>query len=129
MNAESDNRELSTIPLQTAVFCVECEIVSNSQHDVCTVCGSPSLVSLDRLLGGTIRKDGGRTSAKQPQETLKYNLELTVKVHAVPARELNHTIESITQLADVARNLECLHLNVESVEQPIVKQELLKVAA
>jgi hypothetical protein len=63
------------------------------------------------------------------QGTVKYNLELTVKAHQIAARDLNHTIESITQLADVAGNLECLHLNVESVEQPSVKPEPLKVAS
>lgn len=129
MNVESEDRSLSTVPLQRAVFCVECEIVSNSRHDVCTVCGSPSLISLVHLLGGTIRNRSAQSLRNQRQCTVKYNLELTVKASQIPARDLNHTIESITQLADVAGNLECLHLNVESVEQPRIKQEPLKAAA
>ena len=129
MNVESEDRELSTVPLQRAVFCVDCEIVSNSQHDVCTVCGSPSLISLVHLLGGTIRNRSARALTNERQGTVKYNVELTVKARQIPAHDLNHTIESITQLADVAGNLECLHLNVESVEQVTVKHEPLKEAA
>jgi hypothetical protein len=129
MNGESDDRELSTVPLQRAVFCVDCETVSNSQHDVCTVCGSPSLISLVRLLGGTIQNRNAKALTVERHGTVKYNLELTVKAYAIAARDLNHAIESITQLADVAGNLECLHLNVESVELPTVKLGPLKAAA
>jgi hypothetical protein len=45
MNTEIDDRDLSIVPLQRAVFCVDCEMVSNSPHEACTVCGSPSLIS------------------------------------------------------------------------------------
>ena len=46
--------ELNTVRLQNAVFCAECEIISDSPHDLCEVCGSRSLVSLSRLLGGPL---------------------------------------------------------------------------
>jgi hypothetical protein len=37
-----------------AVFCADCETISNSPHDACTVCGSRSLINLFRMLGGTV---------------------------------------------------------------------------
>jgi len=46
---------------------------------------------------------------------VKYNVELTVKVHEIPADELNRAIESISRLADVCGDMEFLHINVESV--------------
>ena len=48
-------------------------------------------------------------------KTAKYNLELTVKVHEIPANELNRAIESISRLAEVCGDLESLHINVEPV--------------
>ena len=115
MNAEAHTDEgLSAVHLLNAVFCADCETISNSPHDACTVCGSPSLINLFRMLGGTLRNQK-RQSAEDHAKTAKYNLELTVKVHEIPANELNRTIESISRLAEVCGDLESLHINVESV--------------
>lgn len=40
------------IPLQHAVLCANCEVVSDSKNGHCIVCGSPSLLSLSRVLDG-----------------------------------------------------------------------------
>ena len=101
-------QEMSVVPLQHAVFCVNCETVSNSPHDVCRVCGSRSLVSLFRMLG-TLRGKG------QPPELVKYNLELTVRVNEVSGADLNHAIDALTRLAEVGKDLQALHMHIESV--------------
>ena len=109
-------RELSTVPLQNAVFCVNCEIISNSRHDICTVCGSRSLIGLFRVLGGTLRpRKPGSLDETSPKK-VRYNLELAVKAFEVAARDLNQAIESITHLTNVGGELECLHISIESVE-------------
>lgn len=46
--------ELKVVPLQDAVLCVDCEAISNSPQETCLVCGSRSLVSLSRVLGGCL---------------------------------------------------------------------------
>ena len=46
--------ELSSVSLLEAVLCADCEIISNSAGDRCEICGSRSLLSLGRLLGGSI---------------------------------------------------------------------------
>ncbi len=102
-------QEMTVVPLQNAVFCVNCETISNSPHDVCEVCGSRSLVSLFRMLGGTLR------GKKQPPELIKYNLELTIRVNEVCAADLNRTISALTRLAEVGSELQTLHVHVESV--------------
>ena len=43
---------LNAIRLTSAVLCVECDVVSDSPHDYCLVCGSRSLFNIGRLLGG-----------------------------------------------------------------------------
>lgn len=102
-------QEMSVVPLQHAVFCVNCENVSNSPHDICEVCGSHSLVSLFRMLGGTLR------GKNQLPEVIKYNLELTIRVNEVSAAELNRAIDALTTLAQGSKGLQALHMNVESV--------------
>jgi len=42
------------VPLMEAVLCADCEIISNSDGETCQVCGSRSLLSLGRVLGGSI---------------------------------------------------------------------------
>ena len=101
-------QDMSVVPLQRAVFCVNCETVSNSPHDVCRVCGSHSLVSLFRMLGTLCGKD-------QSPELIKYNLELTVRVKEVSAVDLNRAIDALTRLAEVGKDLQALHMHIESV--------------
>jgi hypothetical protein len=45
---------LNTVHLLNAVLCADCEVISDSVSDVCAVCGSRSLLSLGRVLGGSI---------------------------------------------------------------------------
>jgi hypothetical protein len=47
-------RPLNAISLQNAVLCAECDVVSDSPHDHCLVCGSRSLFNISRLLGGML---------------------------------------------------------------------------
>jgi hypothetical protein len=37
--------------LQQAVLCVDCNTISDSPHDTCSICGSRSLLPLSRVLG------------------------------------------------------------------------------
>ena len=47
-------RVLNAIPLENAVLCAECDVVSDSTHDVCLVCGSHSLFNIARVFGGKL---------------------------------------------------------------------------
>jgi hypothetical protein len=47
-------RPLNSISLQNAVLCAECDVVSDSPHDQCLVCGSRSLFNISGLLGGML---------------------------------------------------------------------------
>jgi RNA polymerase subunit RPABC4/transcription elongation factor Spt4 len=48
---------LSSVPLLEAVLCADCEIISNSGGESCEVCGSRSLLSLGRVLGGSVGEE------------------------------------------------------------------------
>lgn len=45
---------LNSVALIEAVLCADCEIISNSGGETCEVCGSRSLLSVSRVLGGCI---------------------------------------------------------------------------
>ena len=49
-------RVLNAVPLQNAVLCAECDVVSDSPNDVCLVCGSHSLFNIARVFGGKLPK-------------------------------------------------------------------------
>ena len=48
-------RELSFVSLATAVFCVACELISENRTSHCLACGSKAVLSLSRVLGGSMR--------------------------------------------------------------------------
>jgi putative methionine-R-sulfoxide reductase with GAF domain len=48
-------QDISFVQLQTAVFCVECEIISKNNTPYCMACGSKAVLSLSRVLGGSLR--------------------------------------------------------------------------
>ena len=46
--------EVSFVSLQSAVFCGECELISQNNTPYCLACGSKALLSLSRVLGGSL---------------------------------------------------------------------------
>lgn len=48
-------RDVTFLQLQPAVLCIECELISYNNTDHCLACGSTALLSLSRVLGGTLR--------------------------------------------------------------------------
>lgn len=49
-----ESLDVNAVCLQNAVLCAECEVISDSRHDVCRICGSRSLLSLSCVLGGRL---------------------------------------------------------------------------
>jgi putative methionine-R-sulfoxide reductase with GAF domain len=47
--------DVSFIGLQSAVFCVQCEMLSENNTPRCLACGSGAVLSLSRVLGGSLR--------------------------------------------------------------------------
>jgi hypothetical protein len=47
-------KSLNAVALQNAVLCAECDVVSDSPHDRCLVCGSRSLFNIARMFGGNL---------------------------------------------------------------------------
>jgi len=48
-------QDIHFVELQTAVFCVSCELISKNNTPCCMACGSQAVLSLSRVLGGSLR--------------------------------------------------------------------------
>lgn len=48
-------QEAQFLSLENAVFCAECELISENSTPYCLACGSKALLSLSRVLGGSLR--------------------------------------------------------------------------
>ena len=48
--------DTSFVPLQSATFCVQCELISSNSRPYCLACGSHALLGLSRVLGGSLRQ-------------------------------------------------------------------------
>ena len=68
-------RPLNAVALQSAVLCAECDVVSDSPHDICMVCGSRSLVNICRILGGKMPKNRAELKAEPLQITREVVLQ------------------------------------------------------
>jgi len=47
--------DVNFVSLQSAVFCVQCELLSENSTPQCLACGSGAVLSLSRVLGGSLR--------------------------------------------------------------------------
>jgi len=61
-------RVLNAVPLRNAVLCAECDVVSDSPHDTCQVCGSHSLFSIARMFGGQLPKERAKLVIREVKE-------------------------------------------------------------
>jgi hypothetical protein len=67
-SAQERGRVLNAVALQNAVLCAECDVVSDSPHDTCLVCGSHSLFNIARMFGGNLPKKRASLIAEEPAE-------------------------------------------------------------
>jgi hypothetical protein len=62
-----------SIPVEQAVYCENCETVSNSRRDRCGVCGSEAILALAAMIGGPPPSPGpGAASAAQIVPTFAF---------------------------------------------------------
>jgi hypothetical protein len=74
-DAPERGRCLNAVALQNAVLCAECDVVSDSPHDTCLVCGSRSLFNIARVFGGNLPQN--RTALVLP-ETMEVRHEVVL---------------------------------------------------
>ena len=92
-------RDAHFLGLQTAVFCVACELISENNTPHCLACGSQAVISLSRVLGGSLRhQQTAHLIADAELDRLVHELIRTVPVTAVPVMD-DHLPVSFASLA------------------------------
>lgn len=76
-SAPERGRGLNAVALQNAVLCAECDVVSDSPHDQCLVCGSRSLFKIARMFGGNLPQDRASLIASEVLETTQQEIVLS----------------------------------------------------
>jgi hypothetical protein len=69
-------RGLNAVALQNAVLCAECDVVSDSPHDRCLVCGSRSLFNIARMFGGNLPQNRAVLIPSETLEVQKHEIVL-----------------------------------------------------
>ena len=86
MPALMSAQQVHFLSLQSAIFCVQCELISANNTPRCLACGSQAVLSLSRILGGSLRS--------QPNARLIEDDELNRLVRqlleTIPAAELEN---------------------------------------
>ncbi len=102
--------QAEAVPLKTAVFCLDCEVISNSRGDECAACHGHSLLSLGRILGGSLKDH------KMPGETESgpFDVTLTVSIQQMHASDVNPMLEGLTGVIGprLAEGRASLHIDV-----------------
>jgi GAF domain-containing protein len=100
-------RNAHFVGLPTAIFCVACELISENNTPYCLACGSQSVISLSRVLGGSLR--GQQTAhliADVELDRLVRDLLRTVPVPSSAAAP-DHLPASFASLAPGRHHVRC----------------------
>src|ERR1700733_16228731 len=105
------------LPLWNAVFCRDCEVIASGRGDECPACKSRSLVSLARMLGGSLRAH--RLQQFQGWESGLFDITITVELQQMHAKDLSTTVERLTGVIGpkLARDRASFHINVKPTEE------------
>ena len=126
MVAETRNRpDPGVLPLWNAVFCLDCEVISSSRGDECPACKSRSLVSLARMLGGSLLAHKAEHSHEC--ESGLFDITITIELQQMHAKDLSTTVERLTGLIGpkLARDRASFHINVKPAVDKIDPQPAL----
>jgi hypothetical protein len=101
------------LPVWNAVFCLDCELISNSGGTECPICNGRSLVSLARILGSSLFAH--QECEFQQGGNRLFDITITVELQQTQAKDLTTTLERLTSVIGpkLAREQAGLHINVK----------------
>jgi hypothetical protein len=97
--SQQRHRVLNSVPLQNAVLCAECDVVSDSPHDICLVCGSRSLFNIARIFGGKLPKERANLLTHEINESWSRDVVLTFPKPHRPRRRATAGSRQLTVVA------------------------------
>ena len=92
MSARVSGSQVHFLSLQTAIFCVQCELISANSTPYCLACGSKAVLGLSRMLGGSLRAQ----PCARVIEDAELNRLVRELLHTLPASGCEYDQESIS---------------------------------
>ncbi len=94
MDARLPGSQIHFLSLQTAIFCVQCELISSNSTPACLACGSKAVLSLSRLFGGSIRSQPlARVIEDHELNRIVRDLLYTIPGEQIVSSELSQTLQ------------------------------------
>ena len=117
---------LDVIPLSSAVFCLDCEAISSTQGDECPSCQGRSLVSLARMLGGSLLGQQIRSLRRCP--SMLFDITITVGLEQMHAEDLNTALERLSNMIGtrLGQTKASVHIDVQSKADDLFKQRSIE---
>jgi hypothetical protein len=105
--------DAGVLPLWNALFCLDCEVISSSRGDECPACKGRSLLSLARMLGGSLLAHKAQHSKEW--ESGLFDITIAVELQQMCAKDLSSTVERLTSVIGpkLARGGASFHINVK----------------
>ena len=115
--------DAGVLPLSNGVLCLDCEVISSSRSDECTACKSRSVVSLARMLGGSLLAH----RAQKEREGGLFDITITIELQLMHANDLSTTVERLTTVIGpkLARDRASFHINVKPAVDKLDQQRSL----
>ena len=117
--------DANILPLWNAVFCLDCEVISDGQGDECPACKNRSLVSLARMLGGSLSVR--RKRQLRERESQLFDITITVESQQMDGKDVTTTLERLTNVIgqQLARDQATLHIKVQPAgDRPNLQRSL-----
>ena len=105
--------DAGVVPLWNAVFCLDCEAISSNRGDECAACKSRSLVSLARMLGGSLLAH--RAQHFQEWDSVSFDITIAIELQQMHAKDVSTTVERLTTVIGpkLARDRASFRINVK----------------
>jgi len=113
------------LPLWNAFFCLDCQMITSSRGDQCAGCNGRSLVSLARILGGSLFVH--REQSSQADRSGLFDATITVELQQLHAKDLTTALERLTSVIGpkLAQDQAAFHINVRPCgERPRLQSSL-----
>lgn len=120
-----NHTDVEALPLWKAALCLDCEVISSSRDNECPACKSRAVVSLARMLGGSLLAH--RTKRHQEGDSALFDLTITVELQQVHAQDLTSIVDRLTGVVapQLARARASFHIDVEPAVDRLNLQPLL----
>ena len=111
----TDRSDSEILPLWSAVFCLDCETISSSRGEQCPGCQSRALVSLARLLGGSLLAH--RVLQFPKGESGLFDIAITLELKQMHGKDVSILLERLATVIGpkLARDRGTFHTDVRPV--------------